>query len=83
MAPTHHVPPQYQAALTSTHLPIHRVVPPIADIDSNLAIRSLKHRVTCVPLHVVRALIEVPHSRDVILHAAEERHLMRGTWCMQ
>lgn len=52
------------------YLPVHGVVAPVADVDGNLAIRSLKHRVACVSLQVVGALVEVTHTRDVILQVA-------------
>ena len=39
----------------------------VADVDRNLAMNGVKHRVPCVALHVVRALVEVAHSRNVVL----------------
>jgi hypothetical protein len=53
-----------------TYLPVHRVMPAITDVDCYPAICCLKYWVPCVPLHVVGALIEVTHTRDVILQSA-------------
>jgi hypothetical protein len=35
-----------------THLPVHGVVPPVADVDCDASIDRLKHRVPSVALHV-------------------------------
>eukprot|EP01018_Ginkgo_biloba_P015040 Gb_26376 [translate_table: standard] len=43
------------------------MMPSIAYIDTNLSISSFKYRMPCVAFHIVRALIEITNSWDVIL----------------
>ena len=50
-----------------TNLPIHGVVPPIADVDSNLSKGCLKHRMPRVSLHVVSGFVEITNTGDVVL----------------
>mmetsp|Transcript_20915 Transcript_20915/g.53601 ORF Transcript_20915/g.53601 Transcript_20915/m.53601 type:complete len:289 (+) Transcript_20915:761-1627(+) len=54
-------------AVHAEGLPVHGVVPPVADVDGDLAKHGLKHRVPGVALHVVGGLVEVAHARNVVL----------------
>ena len=47
--------------------PVERVVPPVAYVDADAPELGLKHGMPCVPFHVVRALVEVTHARNVVL----------------
>lgn len=49
--------------------PVEGVVAPVADVHRDAPEARLKHGVPRVPLHVVRALVEVPHPRDVVLES--------------
>ena len=49
------------------HLPVHRVMPPIANVDCNLSECGLKHRMASGAFHVVGGLIEISNTRDVVL----------------
>ncbi len=62
--------------LSKTNLPVHRVVPAIADVDGNLAERGLKHRMAGVALHIVRRLIKVAHTWDVILQPGWQKQAL-------
>mmetsp|Transcript_288 Transcript_288/g.1117 ORF Transcript_288/g.1117 Transcript_288/m.1117 type:complete len:370 (-) Transcript_288:245-1354(-) len=53
-------------------LPVEGMVPPVAYVDRDLAEGGLEHRVPRVALHVVGALVEVAHSRDVVLAVLPE-----------
>ena len=47
--------------------PVQRVVAPVANVDRDLAVPSVEHRVPRVPLHIVRALVEIAYPGNVVL----------------
>jgi hypothetical protein len=54
-------------AIHGKSLPIHGVVPTVANVNGDAAVGSFEDRVPCVALHVVRRLVEVAHARDMVL----------------
>jgi hypothetical protein len=51
---------------TRAYHPVERMMAPVANVDTDFPVRRLKHRVAGVALHVVRALVEVAHARNVV-----------------
>ena len=51
--------------------PVERVMPAVADVDAYAPKLGLKHGMARVALHVVGALVEVTHARNVVLVRGE------------
>ncbi len=55
------------------YLPVHGVVPAVADVDGDLAKGRLEDGVPGVALHVVGGLVEVAHAGDVVLRNGQQQ----------